>query len=364
MFEALKSGFDKANAWLRGSGGFYIGLSATGFGIIAVIIGIALISETPDAQTQDVFEGQFFEIATGSITGTYYPLGNAIASVISYPGGSVRCVDPARCGPPGLIAVVQAAQGSVANIEAVHSQDTDSAFAQANVVNQAYLAETPFNSSYADLRAISGLYGEAIHLVVASGSDIETLADLQGRRVSIDRAGSGTFGIATRILATEHINSRNTELLHSSADQSAELLISGEIDAFFFVAGPPVRAVESLANLHLMKLIPLNGEAIEALVEAEPYLTITEIEADTYLDTPGISTVGVTALWITHLDADTDLIYRITRALWNPSNQPLLDEGPALASLMRLERAHDGVPIPFHPGAEQFYREVGLFPPE
>jgi len=360
MPNALKSVYQSISSWLQGPGGLYAGMITFGGGLLVVVLGVAQITETPEDQTIAVVEGQFFEIATGSVTGTYYPLGNAIASVISYPAGSVRCIDATRCGPPGLLGVVQAAPGSVANIKAVHEGATDSAFAQANVVNQAALAQAPFETPYDDVRAISGLYGEAIHLVVARGSDVQGLADLRGRRVSIDREGSGTFGVAQHILATEGITSRNTEFVETSADQSAELLISGELDAFFFVAGPPVRAVGALANLHLMELIPITGAAIDTLVDEEPYLTITEIAENTYLDTPAVITVGVTALWIVHRDADEELIYRITRALWNEENRDLLMEGPAQAALMRLDLADRGVPIPFHPGAERFYREAGL----
>ncbi len=362
LFNAVLSGCRATYTWVRGPGGGIVGFAILGIGAIGLIIGFSVMNKDQTAQTPDVIEGQFFEIATGSVTGTYYPLGNAIASVISYPAGSVRCVDETRCGPAGLLAVVQAAQGSVANIEGIHSGRTDSGFAQANVVNQAYRGEGPFDTTYEDLRAISGLYGEAIHLVVALGSDIKSVADLAGRRVSVDRPGSGTSGIARRILQAEGISSRNAEFVEASADQSAELLISGEIDAFFYVAGPPVRAVQALANLKLMQLVPLTGPAIEALVEAEPYLTATEIAADTYLDTPAVQTVGVAALWIVHEDTDSELIYRITRALWNPENRHLLDGGPEQAGLMHLQGALDGVPIPFHPGASRFYREVGLFP--
>ncbi len=352
------------HAWTQGPGGVVLGFGALILGGVAIILGLSWANGDVGEQSIEATEGIFFEIATGSVTGTYYPLGNVIASVIANPAGSVRCADETRCGPLGLAPVVQAAEGSVSNIEDVHDGRTASAFAQANVVNQAFLGQPPFETPYTDLRAVSGLYDEAVHLVTLRDSDIETLADLRGHRVSVDLHGSGTFGIATLVLDAAGLSARNTDLVHERSDRSIEMLLSGEIDAFFYVAGAPVRAVEDLANLNVIKLVPLAGSEIDALVAAEPYLTATVIPSGTYMDVPDTRTVGVTALWIVSEGASFDLVYRITRALWNEENRSLLAAGPEQAQFLRAQDAIEGVPIPFHLGAEQYYREAGLLPTE
>ena len=365
IFGICKSVGTSVFTWVLGAGRLYVAMGALGLGGLAVVYGLMQMSVgSGEVQTIDVVEGQFFEIATGPVTGTYYPLGNAIASVISNPAGSVRCIDETRCGPPGLIAVVQTSAGSVENVEALHSGRVHSAFAQANVVNSAYRPSDASLPSYDGLRAISGLYTEVIHLVVLQNSDIQVLGDLRGHRVSVDRPGSGTFGITQQILTTQGISARNTELLELSADQATERLVNGEIDAFFFVAGPPVRAVAELANAYPVRLIPIEGPAVDELVSAEPYLTSAQIDEGAYRDTTAVQTIGVPALWIVDRDADYETVYRITSALWNPANRPMLEEGPLQAHTMQLETALDGVPIPFHPGASAFYREIGLFPSE
>ncbi len=326
----------------------------------AAVGALAVIMSSTGGEVRPA-EGRFFEIGTGAVTGTYYPLGNTIASIIANPTGSVRCEDQTRCGPPGLTPVVQASEGSVANVNAVHLHRLQSAFAQANVLNDAWEGAAPFPAAYQDLRAISGLYQEMVHLVVARGSEIESIADLRGKRVSIDREGSGTNGIARLILSSAGLAERRLTLVTAPADQAAEMLLSGELDAFFFVAGPPVRAVGSLADLHLIDLVPLNGPDIDALVAAQPFLTGAEIPANTYLDVAhSTPTIGVTAVWFVQENADYELIYRITRALWNGENKRMLNAGPAQAQLMSASTAVTGVPIPFHPGAIAFYREIGL----
>lgn len=348
-------------AWAQGPGGLVLGVVAVLAGIGVIYYGYTLaFSPSTSGAGDETRADLFFEISTGSLSGTYYPLGNVIASVIANPEGSVRCSDETRCGPPGLSPVVQAAEGSVSNIEAVHGGYTASAFAQANVVNQAYHGLAPFEEPYSDLRVISGLYGEAVHLVTMRGSDIHSLEDLRGHRVSIDLRGSGTFGIASLILDAAGLNSTNTEILEERADHAADMLLAGEIDAFFFVAGAPVRVIADLTNLNMVRLVPLSGPAVNRLIGGEPYLTGYVIPGGTYLDQPSVETIGVTALWIVSDEADQDLVYRITRALWNPKNRSQLAQGPAQARVTNPRVAIEGVPIPFHPGAEQFYEEEGL----
>lgn len=349
----------------QGRTGGVAGLFLSTMGGLGILLGLVWLFSPPEGATPDEVEGQFFEIGTGAVTGTYYPLGQTVQAMIANPGGSVRCADETRCGPPGLIPIVQATEGSVANVTAVHGRRLQSAFAQANTLHQAWTGDAPFNTPMTDLRAISGLYQETVHLVVARGGGIASLDDLRGRRVSIDRAGSGTYGIARDVLAAAGLGERDLTILTTPADQSAGLLIAGDIDAFFFVAGAPTRAVAGLSDLHLIDLVPIEGDAIEALIERQPYLTRAVIPGSSYLEVEGdIPTIGVTSVWVVHQTADFELIYRITRALWSDENRALLQRGPVQARGMTPETAIEGVPIPFHPGAEHYYREAGLLADE
>lgn len=351
-------------AWIQGPGGVAVGLVAGLAGAFLLTAAYLWANARPGIEPTQVVEGVFFEIATGSVTGTYYPLGNVVASVIANPAGSVRCEDPRRCGPAGLTPAVQAAEGSVSNIEAVHDGLSASAFAQADVLSQAYNGDPPFESAYTDLRAISGLYGESLHLVAMRGSGIETIYDLRDRRVSVERRGSGTFGVATRVLSAVGLDGGAVQLVHEPAERAAEMLLADEIDAFFYVAGPPVRVIQDLTNLNLVALVPIEGPAINALVGREPYLTAATIPGDAYLDVPETRTIGMTAIWIVREDAPFDLVYRVTRAFWNPANRPMLEAGPEQARILAPRSAIQGVPIPFHPGAEQYYLESGLLTDE
>ena len=55
-----------------------------------------------------------------------------------------------------------------------------------------------------------------------------------------------------------------------------------------------------------------------------------------------------------------DLVYKITEALWNKNTRELLDNGHAKGKSIVRDNAVKGISVPFHPGAEKFYKEAGL----
>ena len=140
------------------------------------------------AAAQDI---TFFRIGTGSTAGTYYPVGALIANAISNPPGSEPCESGGSCGVPGLIAAATASQGSVANVEAIAAGRLESGLAKSDIVSWAIAGEGLFAGRGPDSRVaiIANLYPESVHLVVRKAIGIDTVADLRGRRVSLDTPG-------------------------------------------------------------------------------------------------------------------------------------------------------------------------------
>src|SRR5919199_4293960 len=129
---------------------------------------------------------QFLRIGTANVAGTYYAIGGLIADIVSRPPGAPPCEGGGSCGVPGLIAVAQTSTGSVANLEAIQAGEIESGFAQSDVAYAAFTATGPFagRPPFDRLRALANLYTEAVHLVVRADSDLHTVLDLKGRRVS------------------------------------------------------------------------------------------------------------------------------------------------------------------------------------
>lgn len=319
----------------------------------------AVIAVGGMASAQDV---SFFRIGTGGTAGTYYPIGGLLANSISAPPGSRACEDGGACGVPGLIATAVAANGSVANVNSIQSGSLESGFAQGDVAAWAYEGtgiwegKAPVES----LRAIASLYPESIHLIASKSSGITSVADLAGKRVSLDEPGSGTLVDAKIILEAAGLSEDDIQPDYLKPDQAADRMKDGQMDAFFFVGGYPAGAIAELASQNDITVVPIDGDVAETALADYGFFAADTVPAGTYRGQDAdVPTISVAAQWITSADLDDDLIYGITKALWNDSTRMQLDAGHAKGKSIKLESALDGLGVPLHPGAERFYREIG-----
>jgi TRAP transporter TAXI family solute receptor len=146
-----------------------------------------------------------------------------------------------------------------------------------------------------------------------------------------------------------------------NSQQSADRLADGQLDAFFIVGGSPLAAVAQLAATKGMELYALSDDEQAAFLKAVPYYYDDVIKAGTYAgQTRDIKTVAVGAQWVVSADVPEQLVYDITKALWNDNSRKLFDSGHAKAKEIQLSSALKAVKTPLHPGAEKFYTENGL----
>ncbi len=299
---------------------------------------------------------KFFRIATGGTTGTYYPIGGLIANAISQQSKAY--------GVPGLVAIAQASNGSVANINAIRSKTVESAFVQADVAHWAYTGTGLFadKGKVADIRLIATLYPETIQLVAHTDSPINSVQDLKGKRVSLDEPGSGTLVDAQLILKA--VGLTDQDFTAEFIKPSSAKIKDRHLDAFFIVAGYPTGSVVELTASGFGKLVPIAGAEIDQLIAQMPFFHADSIPAGVYKNQKAVQTLSVMALWVVHGDVDEDLVYAITKSLWNENTRKQLDHGHAKGKLITQENALKSQVIPLHPGAERFYREVGMLPSE
>ena len=354
------SGIGKRTGWARAGGGWsrWAESVAATLAIAVTALGLAATS-----QSQDI---NFFRIGTGSSAGTYFPIGGIIASAISNPPGSRECARGGSCGVPGMIAVAQSTHGSVVNVEAIANGNLESAFSQADIAYWAYNGAGVYadKGAVAKLRAIANLYPESIHLVVRRGAGIRSMADLEGKRISIDREGSGTRVDALLILEAYGLGPDDLQAEALALGAAADKLRAGELDGFFIVVGTPANVVTALANDGLIDLVPIDGTEADALREKYPFFAKDSIQPGTYLNVPWTPTLSVGAQWLVSADVPDDLVFEITRALWHDNTRQLLDRGHPKGRLIQLDTALEGIGVPLHPGAQRYYREAGLIGPD
>jgi TRAP transporter TAXI family solute receptor len=301
----------------------------------------------------------FFRIGTGGTAGTYYPVGTVIANIISKAPGSRACDRGGSCGVEGLVAVAQATEGSIANVEAIHDGNLESGFCQSDILFWAYNGVGIFaeQEPLTDVRLIANLYPEVVQVVVRHDSGIESIQDLAGKRVSIDAPGSGTLADARLILHAYGLTESDFEAAYLKSGQAMSLMRNNELDAFFIVAGAPTSAVASLIEDGVATLLPIvDQQAIEIVVNY-PFFSLSAVA---YPETDIVPTLSVGAQWAVSSHVDADLVYGITSALWNPYSRELLDAGHPVAKEIVLKNALEGCAIPLHPGALRYYQEIGL----
>ena len=305
---------------------------------------------------------KFFTIGTGGTAFTYYPMGGVIANAISKPPGSRECDAGGSCGVDGLIASAVSSRGSVDNVNAIVSGLRNSGFAQSDVAYWAYTGTGTMEGKEPakDLRTIAALFEEHIHLVALADSDINSVADLKGKRVSLDEPGSGTRVDALLILEANGLSESDLTPEALKGNAASEALRNGKIDAFFVVTGYPTGALVELSAATDIKLVPIDGAGAEALTSKYGFFAASAIPDDAYEGVAGVDTVAVGAQWFTSANEDEELIYNITKALWNEQSRKLLDVGHAKGKTVTKDTALNGIGVPLHAGAERFYKEAGL----
>lgn len=332
---------------------------------ITKLCAAALVGATVLAGGAGAQEMKFFRIGTGSAGGTYFPIGGIIANAISNPPGSRPCDKGGNCGVPGLVAIAQSTNASAHNVNAIQAGEMEAGLTGAATLHFAYNGIEKFEgNAKPDLRVIANLYPEDLHLVLPKGKSLNGLADLKGKRVGIAQAGSGTQ-IAVELILDDHgVNRGNIDEAELNNAQSAERLADGQLDAYFYAAGTPVAAMIQLDNTKGMDLYSFTDEEVARANKRVPYYIPSVIPAGTY---PGVQydvdTVAVSGILATNANQPEELIHGITKALWSRTARKLLDNGHAKGKVITLETALDGIEgigVPLHPGAERFYREMGM----
>jgi len=330
---------------------------------LAMTLGLAAPSA---AQVADQPQRVAFQISTGTTGGTYFPVGELLASLLSHPPGVGRCeAAQVVCGPPGLIVSTRASEGSVANVLAVNAGSVSSGIAQADVVALAVAGQGPFRKSgpAKQVRLIANLYGEDLHLLAAKNAKIKSVADLKGKRVSLSTETSGTIVTARAVLTAYRLTEKTIVPNYDPTEKATELLQDGKLDAMFFVGGTPVNLIEQMLDEGVAVLVPIDGDGRKRLLTREPYLTAHTIPQGTYAGAPAVETVSVDALWITDVAQPDSLIYGIARALYNPLNRAAIESRKVGGHFLDPNFATENAATPLHPGAARFYMEAGLLKP-
>jgi hypothetical protein len=286
-------------------------------------------------------------IATGGTSGTYYPFGGAMAQIWN-------------TNVKGMNVTAQATGASKENIRLVGKGEAELAIVQNDVMDYAMKGIELFNGEKVEtFSTIATLYPEIVQIVVARDSAINSVADMKGKSISVGDAGSGVEANAKQVLEAYGLSFGDLQTKRLSFKESAAALKDKQIEGFFVTAGIPNAAIQEIATIGGVKLISINPATMQKLMDKYKFYTSYTIKKDTYNGmTQDVATVAVKATLIVKKGLADSVVYNITKTLFE--QQAALAQAHAKGKDLILQDAVQGVSVPFHPGAEKYYKEKGV----
>lgn len=286
---------------------------------------------------------KFISILTGGTGGTYYPLGGSFANIIK--------------DATGIESNAETTGASAENMQSLKDGNGEIAFTQTDIASYAKDGKLMFEGNAVDnVSAIGTLYPETIQIVTTEKSGIKSVEDLKGKKVSVGAPGSGTAANAEQILEIHGLTFDDIKKQDLSFDESTSGIQDGAIDAAFVTAGTPTGAVEGLAATEKVVIVPIAQDKIDALIEKYPYYTKDEVPAGVYGMKDVVPTVAVQAMLVVSNDLSEDVVYDITKGLFENLDKVTHAKG----KLIKPEKALNGVGIDVHPGAQKYFDEKGI----
>lgn len=290
--------------------------------------------------------GVSLTFGTGSEQGTYYGFGSVLSQFVT------------TNTEVSMTAV--SSGGSKSNIEDMDAGDVQLGFVQSDVMSYAYTGTSLFTEKIDSFSTVAALYMEQVQIVTLN-PDIKSVADLEGKIVSIGDLGSGVYFNALDILGIYGLAETDITPVYQGFGDSVESLKDNKIDAAFVVAGAPTNAVSSLAATNDVYLVSLDAEHIADLIALSPYYSAYTIAADVYGTADDCSTVAVGAVIIVRDDVPDDAVYDIVATIFG--NIEDISNAHGKGAELNLEFASSITDVPYHPGAAKFFAENNITVP-
>ena len=294
-------------------------------------------------------QAQQFSIVTGTTGGVYYPLGGAMANILSKK-------------VPGWAVTAEATAGSVANMHMIRDGKAQMALTQCDTAYDAIKGLDKFVGKPVESRTLCVVYPNLVHFVTMEGTGINKLSDIKGKRISTSAPVSGSEVMALRAMEELGLKIGDIKRERLAPAESTNAMKDGKLDGYFFNGGPPVAAITDLAASQgvKMKLIPTDDLVPALNKKFGPVFAASKIRAKAY---PGQDAdVGVIAIWnilIVPASMPDQQAYTIIKTLWD-SYPDLLATHKAVTDMTPDNQKQANSSVPFHPGAAKFFAEKGI----
>jgi uncharacterized protein len=289
-------------------------------------------------------------IATGGTGGVYYPLGGGMANVLSKT-------------LPGVTATARVTGGSVANMQLIHSGQSEVALTQVDAAYDALKGEDKFKGNPVDVRQLMVLYPNRMHVVTVGSTGITKMADLKGKRVSTGSPGSATEVMAFRVIEAAGLD-KDADMKRErlGVAESVNAIKDGKIEAFFWVGGLPTAAVTDLGATPGVKIVLIDTADLVPKMNAKynNLYTTGMIPTKTYPGQEKDNPVSVIQnILAANAKMSDNVAYDIVKTFIEKRAELIAVHREA-ESITLENQTPKGSPIPWHPGALKYLTERGV----
>ncbi|MDT8861837.1 TAXI family TRAP transporter solute-binding subunit [Alkalihalobacillus sp. MEB130] len=290
--------------------------------------------------------GSTVVIGTAGSSGTFYAVGAGMSQIINNHSEK-------------LTAVSQGTNGATENVRLLKAGTVQVGFGNWDALHFGYNGEGPFAGEKQGTMSLMNLYLSGGQMVVRESSDIVSFEDLRGKRINLGPPGSTITDMSIIILKEHGIDpEEDIRPYYLDFAEGGRMLRDGDLDATFFVAGIPTAGVIDLSSSSEIRLLSLDDEMRESIIEQYPYYDRLTIPAGTYNGVDyDVETLQLWTSLMVHEDLPDEIAYELVSTL--VENLDEFKEVHSVGADFSLENAVLA-PIPLHPGAEKFYKEKGV----
>ena len=289
----------------------------------------------------------YINILTGGTSGVYYPLGVAMSQIFS------------KALPDAKVSV-QSTKASVENLNLLEAGRGELAFTLGDSLSDAWKgnADAGFKTPLKKLRTVAGIYPNYIQIVASADSGIRTLADLKGKRISVGAPKSGTELNARAVLKAAGLTYNDfSKVEYLPFGESVELMKNRQLDVTLQSAGLGVSSLRDLATSLKIVVVPVPADVVKKI--GDPAYQPAVIPAHTYEgQDQDVPAVAIQNFLVTREGVPEETVYKMTKAVFE--NLPELAAAHSAAKAITKENAVKSLPVPLHPGAARYFKEIGV----
>jgi hypothetical protein len=282
---------------------------------------------------------------TGGTGGTYYPIGGALKGVFE----ASDLIDNVQVVSTGA---------SVQNINNISDGLNHIAIVMSDVAYDAVNGDNQFDGEPVEIQALAGLYPNVVQIVATDDSGIESIADLEGKRVGVGKVGSGVEQSATKVIESAGMSYDDlAQVSHTGYADSVTSMSNGNLDAAFFTSGVPNSSITGLMQSTDITFVPVDGDVADKLLEQYPYYESYTMPAgapERYDLAEEVDTVAIRNMLIVGSDMRDDVAAELTQRF----HDYLTSDKVSVAALKQFDAdtMDENLVAPVHPGAESVYQ--------